>query len=160
MFSLANGKLIRINSDGSDGEPIQTKNSSLTIGTSILSDYCVSDTSEPSTHLAYEISTDNLGRVSTAALVKNVISESFIAVKKKQRINCCMKTPLNLIFLCCEISFVFFKFRLQFRINVVHNCWLIVNQCRQYDLSSPTAKSKYRTVSDSAGFIHKMQHCR
>lgn len=68
MFSLANGKLIRINSDGSDGEPIQTKNPSLTIGTSMLSDCCVSDTTtDPTTHLAYEISKDELGRVSTAA---------------------------------------------------------------------------------------------
>lgn len=66
MFSLANGKLIRINSDGSEAEPIQTKNSSLSIGTSVLSDCCISNsTLDPTTTLAYEISTDNFGRVST-----------------------------------------------------------------------------------------------
>lgn len=68
MFSLAKGKLIRVNSDGSDGKPFQTKNSTFTIGTSPFSDCCVSDSSsDAATHLAFEISRDDLGRVSTYA---------------------------------------------------------------------------------------------
>lgn len=78
MFSLADGKLIPMKSDGTDGEPLQTKNSSLTIGTSVLSDWCVSESiSDPTTRLAYEISKDNLGRVSTAAFAKKKTCDRF-----------------------------------------------------------------------------------
>lgn len=67
MFSMANGKLIRLHDDGTE-EIIKTNNSSLTIGTSFLSDYHVTDsTSNPSKHLAYVIYKDDFGRVSTAA---------------------------------------------------------------------------------------------
>lgn len=71
MFSLAKGKLIRVNSDGSDGELFQTKNSTFTIGTSPFSNCCVSDSS---THLAFEISKDDLGRVSTIAFAYSLIA--------------------------------------------------------------------------------------
>lgn len=72
MFSLAKGKLFRVNSDGSDGELFQTKNTTFTIGTSPFSDCCVSDaTSDAATHLAFEISRDDLGRVSTNAFATN-----------------------------------------------------------------------------------------
>lgn len=63
MFSLLNGKLVRINKNGSDGEIYRSKNTSMLFGTSILDDYRIKDI-DSSTNVSLEIFTDEYGRVS------------------------------------------------------------------------------------------------
>lgn len=62
MFSLK-GRLIKLNDDGSDGEIIQTRKSMLQIGNAPHYDYILNANDNEETLV--EISTDNLGRVST-----------------------------------------------------------------------------------------------
>lgn len=63
MFSLSNAKLIRINKDGTDGETILSKKTTLELGTSPFYDYHIKDLDD-SVNISCEISTDNYGRVS------------------------------------------------------------------------------------------------
>lgn len=65
MFSLEKGKLVRLNSDGSNGEVVvQTKRPTITFGTSVLCDYIIENADKKYPELSYEIATDNYGRVS------------------------------------------------------------------------------------------------
>lgn len=63
MFPLSNGRLIRLNRDGSNGEVIQTNKTKIIFGTSILYDHHIKDI-DPTKEVSCEISTDEYGRVS------------------------------------------------------------------------------------------------
>lgn len=63
MFPLIDGKLFRINKDGTNGDPIHTSKPRLGFGTSPLYDYHIKDV-DPAIQLACEILTDEYGRVS------------------------------------------------------------------------------------------------
>lgn len=63
MFPLSNGRLIRINKDGTNGEITQSKKSTLIFGSSPIYDHHVIDL-DPSKDICCEISTDEYGRVS------------------------------------------------------------------------------------------------
>lgn len=63
MFPLTHGRLIRLNKDGSDGETISTKKTSMIFGSSVLNDYYIQD-AHPSMDINCEIATDEYGRVS------------------------------------------------------------------------------------------------
>lgn len=63
MFPLTNGRLIRLNIDGSNGEVFISKKQTMTFGTSILYDHFIKDI-DPAKDIRCDISTDNLGRVS------------------------------------------------------------------------------------------------
>lgn len=63
MFPLSNGKLIRINKDGSDGEAILSQKTTMVLGTSVLNDYYIRD-ADPTLNINCEIATDEYGRVS------------------------------------------------------------------------------------------------
>lgn len=63
MFPLSNGKLIRVNKDGSDGEIISSNKTSMVFGTSVLNDYYIHD-ADPKLDIHCEIATDEYGRVS------------------------------------------------------------------------------------------------
>lgn len=65
MFNLTNGRLIKLNDDGSDGEIIRTRKPILRIGNAPHYDYTLN--SNDNKDILVEISTDNLGRVSTFA---------------------------------------------------------------------------------------------
>lgn len=65
MFSLHDAQLIRLNSDGSDAEVMRTKRPTITFGTTVLCDYLIKNESSELPELAYEISKDKLGRVSS-----------------------------------------------------------------------------------------------
>lgn len=62
MFPLDNGRLIRLNKDGTNGEVVHTKKPKLIFGTSILYDHHIKDV-DPTNEVTCEISTDNYGRV-------------------------------------------------------------------------------------------------
>lgn len=68
MFPLSNGRLIRINKDGSDGEMISSKKTSMVFGTSVLNDYYIQD-ADPALNIKCEIATDEYGRVSLIILL-------------------------------------------------------------------------------------------
>lgn len=61
MFNLTNGKLIKLNDDGTDGEIIQTKLTKLQIGSKLCYDYVILNSDHD---IFCEISTDSFGRVS------------------------------------------------------------------------------------------------
>lgn len=63
MFPLSDGKLIRLNKDGTTRETIETKNSNIVFGTKILCDHQIKDLDIPN-EVECEISTDKCGRVS------------------------------------------------------------------------------------------------
>lgn len=62
MFDLSKGKLSKLNKDDSKEKVVQTQNSSLKIGSALHYDYCVPPIDN--VQVEFEISTDNLGRVS------------------------------------------------------------------------------------------------
>lgn len=82
MFSLANGKLVRLNADGTEGDIVQTEKSSLTVGASAQSDYCV-DESELAGQLAFKIYLSVFGNVSTIELHVQEISTNGQAIGEK-----------------------------------------------------------------------------
>lgn len=63
MFPLSNGRLIRLNKDGTNGEVFQTNKTNLVFGTNIFNDVHIKDV-DPANEFACEISTDECGRVS------------------------------------------------------------------------------------------------
>lgn len=64
MFSLSDGRLIRINKDGTNGEIIHSKKSTIVFGTSPLDDHHIKDV-DPTNEVKCVISTDDFGRVCT-----------------------------------------------------------------------------------------------
>lgn len=63
MFPLSKYRLIRLNKDGTNGEVIESKNTKLVFGTSILYDHYIKDI-DPKQEFKCEITTDEHGRVS------------------------------------------------------------------------------------------------
>lgn len=135
MFSLAKGKLIRLNSDDTDGEFYRTKSSKLTIGTSLASDCPVGDPSaDPTAHLAYEICTDEFGRVSTAVFsvcehdhLRMIFGRLTVNAPVTAQIIHCVNVRRHFVY-ATQNQFSVFPFRSIFIINVAHSCWSMASK--------------------------------
>lgn len=75
MFPLSNGKLIRLNNDGTNGEIIHSKKTKMIFGTKILHDHFIKDI-DPEKDVSCEISRDEYGRVSRRKTINATINDA------------------------------------------------------------------------------------
>lgn len=160
MFPLSNGRLIRLNKDGTDGEIIQSRNPTMVFGTNILYDHHIKDVN-PATEVSCEISTDALGRVNhefNIFLEKSMIKFCTICETTK---NQKFSSIVNCIFHCvlfgaktCPCMFsVFNRFRLSTNRRMKFS-WMTSRSAR-CDRFSTATSLKYAMVSNSAGRTNK-----
>lgn len=82
MFPLSDGKLIRLNTDGSCGEIIHSTKPKMVFGTSILYDHHIKDI-DPTNEVSCEISTDEYGRVSGKLSILHYLCKKIMKIMPK-----------------------------------------------------------------------------